>query len=105
MAAACTCHPAHRNMVTSTSRAKQTANLKHVVKNILDIDHLNSYLMSISISLIGSLLDAILSKIEETSLPNSGQPQNKYFASGSQPRHCLPILCQVYETKPNLMKV
>ena len=63
-------------MVTITRRSKQEADLKHVVDNVIGIEHLDSYLTSISISLIGHLIDARPSVFEEAtrSSPTAGEP-------------------------------
>ena len=58
-------------MVTATRRAKQAADLKHVVENVLDIDHLDSYLTSISFTLIGQLIEALPAKLEKATRPSS----------------------------------
>ena len=69
---------ASRDVLTSTRRAKQAADLKHVVDNALDIEPLD-YLTSISISLIGDFLDASASELKEATRPSptAGDPNIK----------------------------
>ena len=62
------------SMLTTTRGVKQVTDLKHIFDNVLDIEHLDSYLTSISISLIGNLVDASAPELEEATL----SPQQKW---------------------------
>ena len=53
--------------------------LKHIFDNVLDIEHLDSYLTSISIGLIGNLFDASASELEEARSPGNPQLMQQRF--------------------------
>ena len=61
-------------MLTTTRKVQQVTDLKYIFDNVLDIEHLDSYLTSISISLIGNLVDASAPELEEATL----SPQQKW---------------------------
>jgi accessory colonization factor AcfC len=66
-------------MVTATRKAKQEADLKHVVENILEIDFIDTYLTSISINKIGTFVMASVTVLEKATRPSpvAGEPDIK----------------------------